>query len=446
METIYKRSLHKSYMCIRGQEKTVEEYELKILEGEKIPYLLQMQTAIVDGEQNYLYEISGKQKIEDYLSGKKIDYKMFRNLLFAITKLCCVLAEYLLREEGIRLEPEYIYISLENERIYFTYLPFWQKNLTEAFGFYMEQMLRKIDHQDQLAVELAYHVYQMCGTENLSIREILEDVIKAEKRGEGDQKEEQKFCQKADKVERKERGEERGRTEEKKRLMEEEEDLERQKDVTGRKIWRQRREGEEVKRKNLVNIEERMLGKIKESLQKKKERWNAEVSKIWQMVQNKTEVLSFNRDYFRKNIEKNDRKKEKKEEGKGKVFSEKILFQETEKSEESVRYPTEILKEDQQKLRGKLAYQGIHGCEDLVIAGEEFLVGKSVQQAEGIIEGEGVSRLHARITRQKNTFYIEDLNSTNGTYLNEVPLEYCQKKELCKNDHIRFGGEEYVFY
>ena len=71
---------------------------------------------------------------------------------------------------------------------------------------------------------------------------------------------------------------------------------------------------------------------------------------------------------------------------------------------------------------------------------------KNKQQANGIINARGISRLHARIIREEDTYYIEDLNSTNGTYLNEAPLEYHQKMELCKDDHIRFGGEEYVFY
>ena len=90
-------------------------------------------------------------------------------------------------------------------------------------------------------------------------------------------------------------------------------------------------------------------------------------------------------------------------------------------------------------------YQGAHGCGDIFIEGTEFLLGKNKEQVNGVIDARGVSRLHARIVREGGIYYIEDLNSTNGTYLNGVPLEYHQKMELCKDDHIRFGGEEYVF-
>ena len=116
------------------------------------------------------------------------------------------------------------------------------------------------------------------------------------------------------------------------------------------------------------------------------------------------------------------------------------------KPEECVQlHPTEILAVRGQDPMGKLIYQGIHGCGDILITGDEFLIGKNRQQAQGIIEAEGISRLHARISRQEMEYYLEDLNSTNGTYLNEIPLEYHQKKAMCRNDRVRFGVEEYLF-
>ena len=42
-------------------------------------------------------------------------------------------------------------------------------------------------------------------------------------------------------------------------------------------------------------------------------------------------------------------------------------------------------------------------------------------------------------------YYLEDLNSTNGTYLNGEPIAYHQQRRLCKNDRILFGAEEYLF-
>ena len=53
------------------------------------------------------------------------------------------------------------------------------------------------------------------------------------------------------------------------------------------------------------------------------------------------------------------------------------------------------------------------------------------------------SSRHAQITRQGHTVVIEDLGSTNGTYLNEEPLTGPQP--LHAGDHIRIGDSEFSY-
>jgi pSer/pThr/pTyr-binding forkhead associated (FHA) protein len=53
------------------------------------------------------------------------------------------------------------------------------------------------------------------------------------------------------------------------------------------------------------------------------------------------------------------------------------------------------------------------------------------------------SSRHARISRQGHVFVIEDLGSTNGTYLNEEPLNGPQP--LHSGDRIRIGDCEFSY-
>jgi len=51
----------------------------------------------------------------------------------------------------------------------------------------------------------------------------------------------------------------------------------------------------------------------------------------------------------------------------------------------------------------------------------------------------GVSRRHAQITLQLNQYFIQDLNSTNGTYVNRIKLGQVQKFPLNHDDELVLG-------
>jgi hypothetical protein len=57
---------------------------------------------------------------------------------------------------------------------------------------------------------------------------------------------------------------------------------------------------------------------------------------------------------------------------------------------------------------------------------------------EGGLEG-GVSRRHARIHRQKSQYFIEDLGSANGTFLNGQRLTPYLPHPLHDNDELQLG-------
>jgi hypothetical protein len=64
-------------------------------------------------------------------------------------------------------------------------------------------------------------------------------------------------------------------------------------------------------------------------------------------------------------------------------------------------------------------------------------------QAEIRLEDPFASSRHARVYEQGNIVVIEDLGSTNGTYLNEELLE--SPRPLHPGDRVRIGDSEFAF-
>ena len=130
---------------------------------------------------------------------------------------------------------------------------------------------------------------------------------------------------------------------------------------------------------------------------------------------------------------------------KKKEQSEPVYLFEPETEEEVCVNPT-IYLGAKETAEGRLLYRGAGEEQSFVIDGDSFLLGGRNEQADGQIFASGVSRNHARITREEDQYYIEDLNSRNGTYLNGKLLSYKQKCPVKPGDHLRFAREEYVFY
>lgn len=57
---------------------------------------------------------------------------------------------------------------------------------------------------------------------------------------------------------------------------------------------------------------------------------------------------------------------------------------------------------------------------------------------------QGVSRQHAIVWYLDDAYFLEDLNSTNGTWVNEIRLEPHERHELHSGDLIRLG--QMVFF
>lgn len=78
---------------------------------------------------------------------------------------------------------------------------------------------------------------------------------------------------------------------------------------------------------------------------------------------------------------------------------------------------------------------------DIRLIKEKTIIGKG-DDADIKITEDFVSRLHALIYLEKETFYISDLGSTNGTFVNE---EKVMLKALNDGDHLRIGRKPAIF-
>lgn len=88
---------------------------------------------------------------------------------------------------------------------------------------------------------------------------------------------------------------------------------------------------------------------------------------------------------------------------------------------------------------------GADTFERVIINKDKFIIGRLGSMVDYVLQGSTVGKLHAEIRENKGVYYIKDLNSKNGTYVNDVRIPSNKEFEIKKNDRIRFSSFEYVF-
>jgi hypothetical protein len=83
------------------------------------------------------------------------------------------------------------------------------------------------------------------------------------------------------------------------------------------------------------------------------------------------------------------------------------------------------------------------GEQTFPLTGELIRLGRAPQN-EVVINAKNVSRFHCQIKREGDKLILEDLGSTNGTFVNDVLLK--QSHVLSVGDVARIGHEYLVFH
>lgn len=75
----------------------------------------------------------------------------------------------------------------------------------------------------------------------------------------------------------------------------------------------------------------------------------------------------------------------------------------------------------------------------------EFTVGRLEGLADFICKSRAVGKVHARIISRDGLYFLVDLNSRNGTFINGVRIESNKDYEIRSNDRISFANTCYTF-
>lgn len=173
MEVEYKRELRHNYMVLSHiEEESCESYSIKMLGTQSIEGIIPLDLRLINNHKYLYYEISGKQLMINLLDKVELNYDRIKNITSKIINTIDRTYEYLLSPHDLMLCNEYIFLDLENGNPYLCYLPGYNKDIKEQMGDFIEFLMDKVDYKDKEAVFLVYQLYAVCKEEGYTFEHI----------------------------------------------------------------------------------------------------------------------------------------------------------------------------------------------------------------------------------------------------------------------------------
>lgn len=380
LHTEYVRSLQSNYAKILLEKKPEENrYQYCIMNRGSIKGLLPCSLRYINGSAYLYYDITSKQSIMQIFGRRCIDREWLKDFMWSVDRMRQELGRFLLDDQNIIWFPEQVYQDLERNNFSFLYFPYYEGE--GSFIKLLDFWIENIDYEDELLVECVYKMYEQY--------------------------------------------EQNGDTYLQKGIFDDLKILDRE-DCVAKGVLH------EVEAKLQSLDEEYLIEKNKNYVNKDRseECWQEEIGE----KDSKRGIRYFFEERRRKNKEQREQYRQDMEmQMTGYAVAEEVSYAQEE-------YGRTIYIEETQSNEERVhRLMSLEGCMLAQIDKPTFVLGKKKDEVDLVLDSASVSRMHARIIKEQKDAYIEDLNSTNGTFRNGFRLLPYEKKKLEEGDELKFG-------
>ena len=163
MEIQYRQDINHNYMILSKNENTKAPLAEKMLLHNNIPGLLRLTVQHLNGKAYYFYDIRSRQALNILFEGRSMSFTEIRKLLSGLVKAADRMSDYLLRSTDILVRPRCIFWNLETQEPVFCCYPEAGDTYIDGYMELAQFIIDSADKQDEDAVKLAYDYFnQVC--------------------------------------------------------------------------------------------------------------------------------------------------------------------------------------------------------------------------------------------------------------------------------------------
>lgn len=430
MEIKYEKDLYNSFMIMPSNEIN-NDYFFKMICYEEIPNILKVEQRVINNKASYYYDISNKKSIEEMRKLKPFEYEDLLIIILGILDGIEIMGEYLLKEDELIINESLIYIQDKN--VYLTYMPGYKGNIKESLIKIIEYLMNNISYKDKQAVLVIYEIYSELKEDfKLSIvREKLNREINVNF-DENIVYNNDDYIKKVNKIP----------------VMEEKIVSETEKETFSLNQYIYSVVSVLVAIVLIYVIIK--LGLVNNKLNNK-----INFEKLLLLIVVICVVLGYinlkiwnKRNRITKIIEKNEYESYEERnqyEYEPIIYNKQSLMTESIESIHNNYDDSETCLLTESSSNYGYYIRPYNDESKIYISKFPFTIGKLGGQVDFFINNNTVSRYHARIEIQDSNIYLTDLNSTNGTKINDKKINAYEKIVLNDNDKLTFSNSEYIY-
>ena len=480
----YKRDVSHNYLILREEEKVnTASYQVRMLTGNVIPSILKCRLQGLDGNLLFYYDITSRQSLASFYEQRKFHRKDLHMLFGGFIRVMEEMAEFLMNTDQLLLCPEYIFLDIEKREVKFCCLPDYHHPIQEQFRELTEYLLPRLDHEDPQAVSMGYGVYRKAMETGFQLEHIKEAIYQnREVTGKNDNKDSaQKQGQKppennldgADNF-----GEKIQEKADVSHLLET--DVENK--TSKRKKDKKKEESDSQKSSNewtgallcvftaavlIILLILRYLGYLPGipaeaifggaiillalaaflSWTAEKKKQKKQMSAEW-----RKKVKRDLDDTYESSSEKRRKERNPEDLYEADSVQEKMpewgdgKYKMPEQTGETENYgETVVLSAGQTEGPASLVSREPGELATIYLDRDLMVIGKMENAADAVISLPTVSRIHAKIRKADDEYYLSDLNSRNGTSVNGRLLKTGEEYQLQDEDQVEFAQARYIF-
>lgn len=473
LKTEYIRKINKSNLIITPEKDwEAEKDSITMFQYNQIPCFLNMKAQKKNITLQFWYDITGRRSLDQLLEYKSLDYEMLYRILSSFDLACVQAEDFMMTENDILLNPEFVFADGTVEQMSYCYLPGNREDICGQFRAFMEYLLKNLNHKDEQAVQFAYEIYQRVVEERTDLHSVLREAVylaDKERQKPADPSIEQhqleynhteQYQTSLQQNDAQQYWPEYRETEEKA-----EQSLSEQKykqnpaaepDLsvknTAVHVWKQPDQlpaeddaffSSQVKQQKHENRRKNKQARTMESADRTEQKQEAE-----QLQKEDSMTRIRQKETLRKQAVQKLKKMlcKKIYTDHSRYAEEDTVFEADAEEELACSHPTVCLVPETDGIQNRFVYQGADRSRDFQCMQERMILGSDMQESDIYIPLPMVSRVHARVLIEAQGTFLEDMNSTNGTHVNGELLQYRERRLLQKGDIVSLAGESYSFH